>query len=111
MEANPEVIQLDPRETFIIHTHASIVHTVNTQLPPEEQDKIWETYKTLVQTFRRAGDAGAVALQLLTMTTDLAEKPPYGETFMNMERLSWEQSLAFWQEGYKDRQAWVEEEN
>lgn len=99
-QSEPEVMKLDPRETFIIQTHANIRYAAASRLSTKENEDIQRCREQLHTFVKANGDAGRVALQLFLMEFDNNSNPPFGETFQKMEQVPWEEAVKMWQEGY-----------
>jgi exonuclease VII small subunit len=97
-----EIVQLDPRETFIIQTHANLRYAAASKLSAEDNTKIQEVRQALHDLIHGGGDAARVALQLFVLEFDNATTPPFGDTFMTMEQVPWDEALKMWTEGYAE---------
>lgn len=102
-----EFVQLDPRETFIIQTHANVRQTAAMRLETEENIAIQNLRQQFHDIMKSGGDAARVALMLFTLEFDNTQ-PPYGETFKEMEQVPFDDAVKMWQEGYKTGEVTVE---
>lgn len=96
-----EVVQLSPRETYIIQTHSTIRFAAASKLDKSTNADIQNARMELHRLMRDHGDAAKVALILFNLEFDNTE-PPYGDTFVEMPQLSWEEALKMWAAGYID---------
>lgn len=96
-----EVVQLDPRETFMIHTHSNIRFTAAARLSKDDNVRIQQCREHLYQFVKDNGDAARVALMLFGMEFDNT-KPPFEPHFDQMLTVDWDTALKMWQEGFKN---------
>lgn len=96
-----ETVQLDPRETYIIQTHAAVMKTAKQHLSEEQLKEIQAARISLHRFVKNGGDAARVALMLFGLEYDNSV-PPYGETFCPMLPVEWQEALESWKESYID---------
>lgn len=98
----PEVVQLDQRETMFILSHAMIRKAIE-KLPKTDQLAVYQARNEFYDLIAKHGDAARVAFQLFVMEFDNT-KLPYGDTFEVMDMVPFDEAVRMWQDGFRDEE-------